>query len=226
MSLPSSRPKEQDVSRQKKQDIAREEIAPFPKPKILWPSIEYGRGIQSSSSEQFPSEDRIKTRYENTTLDQEEKNALVVYALDEFEYAIMEAVERLWIIDSNFDAFGVASILDAVSSSHVKQIWILTGAKAQKEYRNDWLSLLKKARNDRKAKDHTPGDIQWKIGLSNEKYPYLHDRFAIVDQELWHFGATVGGGHPSLNAASRGWDADKTGAIAFFKNVWFRNDWY
>lgn len=208
MSLPSSRPKESEV--------ICEEITKAPK--ILWPSLD-------ASSEKFPEEYLIRTRYERTTIDVQEKHA-TVYALDEFEYAIMEAMERLWIIDANFDAYGVASILEAIKSSTVKQIWILTGAKAQKKYRNDWLSLLKKARNDRKAKDHAPADIQWKIGLSNEKYPYLHDRFAIVDQELWHFGATVGGGHPSLNAATRGWDAEKTGAIAFFKNVWFRNDWY
>ncbi|MEN8215067.1 MAG: hypothetical protein ABFS56_01555 [Pseudomonadota bacterium] len=97
----------------------------------------------------------IRTRYERTTIDVQEKHA-TVYALDEFEDAIMEAMERLWIIDANFDAYGVASILEAVGLSNVKQIWILTGAKAQKEYRDDWLSLLKEARNDRKAKDHVP----------------------------------------------------------------------
>ncbi|MEK8019407.1 MAG: hypothetical protein VSS75_021250 [Candidatus Parabeggiatoa sp.] len=116
MSLPSSRPKE--LTHHK--EIAREENIHFPEPKILWPSIEYGRGIQSRSSEQFPSEDRIKTRYESTTLDQAEKNASV-YALDEFADAVMDAVERLWIIDSNCDAFGVASILDAVSLYNVKK---------------------------------------------------------------------------------------------------------
>lgn len=53
-----------------------------------------------------------------------------------------------------------------------------------------------------------------------EKFDYIHDRFAIVDDELWHFGATVGGFHASVNAASRGWSAVDSGAIAFFELAW------
>ncbi len=215
MKLPSSRAKE------KAPESIRKKV-PL-EPKILWPSIEYGQGIQPCSSATFPPEDKISYRYTYTKLDQDEKNALVVYALEEFQYAIMEAKDRLWIIDSNFDAYGVASILEALQVSNVKQIWILTGKKdSQKEHIPDWKLQLENVRNERQAKDHIPADIQWKTGLSNEKYPYLHDRFAIVDHELWHFGATVGGGHPSLNAATRGWDADQTKAITFFRDVWYR----
>ncbi len=36
-------------------------------------------------------------------------------------------------------------------------------------------------------------------------YYRVHDRFAIMDQEIWHFGAAVGGMHGSLSAYSRGW---------------------
>lgn len=52
------------------------------------------------------------------------------------------------------------------------------------------------------------------------KFPYLHDRFAIIDDELWHFGATVGGLHNLVNAASRGWDVDDHDAVRFFDNAW------
>ncbi|OQW90683.1 MAG: hypothetical protein BWK78_06420 [Thiotrichaceae bacterium IS1] len=214
MKLPSSHAKERPP------ESIRKEV-PL-EPKILWPSIEYGQGIQPYSSTTFPLGDSITNRYKNTTIDKDEKEALV-YALEEFQYAIMEAKDRLWIMDSNFDAYGVASILEALQSSHVKQIWILTGKKdSQKEHIPYWKLQLENVRNERQAKDHIPADIQWKTGLSNEKYPYLHDRFAIVDHELWHFGATVGGGHPSLNAATRGWDADQTKAITFFMDVWYR----
>ncbi len=51
-------------------------------------------------------------------------------------------------------------------------------------------------------------------------FDLIHDRFAIVDDELWHFGATVGGFHTSVNAASRGWDAVDSGAIKFFELAW------
>ena len=34
-------------------------------------------------------------------------------------------------------------------------------------------------------------------------FPYVHDRFAIIDSELLHFGSTVGGLHPDVSAATR-----------------------
>ena len=33
----------------------------------------------------------------------------------------------------------------------------------------------------------------------------VHDRFAIMDGEIWHCGASIGGTHPSLNALTHGW---------------------
>jgi phosphatidylserine/phosphatidylglycerophosphate/cardiolipin synthase-like enzyme len=56
--------------------------------------------------------------------------------------------------------------------------------------------------------------------LDGKTFPFLHDRFAIVDTELWHFGSTVGGLHPGLTAASRGWPVDTTQAMRFFDAIW------
>lgn len=50
--------------------------------------------------------------------------------------------------------------------------------------------------------------------------PEVHDRFAIVDNELWHFGANVGGTHKSVNCFSRGWPAREYGAADFFQDYW------
>ena len=33
----------------------------------------------------------------------------------------------------------------------------------------------------------------------------IHDRFAIMDNEIWHFGSTLGGHMKQLTAFSRGW---------------------
>jgi hypothetical protein len=61
--------------------------------------------------------------------------------------------------------------------------------------------------------------IEIKFLLGSE-FPYVHDRFAIIDSELWHFGATVGGLHNLVNAATRGWDAEAHDAIRFFNDAW------
>lgn len=49
---------------------------------------------------------------------------------------------------------------------------------------------------------------------------FPHDRFAVVDRELWHFGGTVGGLHKQMTAASRGWDAAETRFAAYFDQRW------
>jgi len=51
-------------------------------------------------------------------------------------------------------------------------------------------------------------------------FNYIHDRFAIIDNDLWHFGSTVGGLHWRLSAATRGWPAEDHGAVQFFDDVW------
>ena len=60
-------------------------------------------------------------------------------------------------------------------------------------------------------------EIRFSLG---KKFPYVHDRFAIIDNELWHFGATVGGLHSLVNAATRGWDAEAHDAVRFFNDAW------
>jgi hypothetical protein len=51
-----------------------------------------------------------------------------------------------------------------------------------------------------------------------------HDRFAIIDDELWHWGANVGGTHHEVNAYSRGWPVHETGAVAYFERLWGDTD--
>lgn len=53
-------------------------------------------------------------------------------------------------------------------------------------------------------------------------FPYIHDRFVLADNELWHFGADVGGGYEGISAISRGW----AGQAHDFKKIFdyaFRN---
>ena len=47
-------------------------------------------------------------------------------------------------------------------------------------------------------------------------YHRVHDRFAIMDQEIWHFGAAVGGMHGSLSAFSRGWKDEENTLRDYF----------
>ena len=48
----------------------------------------------------------------------------------------------------------------------------------------------------------------------------FHDRYALIDQELWHFGSTVGGGYPLLSSVSRGWIGHVSDFETLFLNWW------
>jgi hypothetical protein len=64
-------------------------------------------------------------------------------------------------------------------------------------------------------------EIRFSLGT---RFPYVHDRFAIIDSELWHFGATVGGLHSLVNATTRGWNAEVHDAVRFFNDAWNGDD--
>lgn len=106
----------------------------------------------------------------------------------------------------------------ALRGASLREIRLLTG------YENDtqaWCTRVGKALARSGAKLPT---VEWKTTLERAGTAILdvHDRFAVVDDQLWHFGATVGGAHRSVNAFSFGWDAAAARAKEFFEEVWGR----
>lgn len=149
--------------------------------------------------------------------------------LDAFKYVVSKAVERVWIIDAFFlipdhgpdwDS-RILSILDWFPLRlEASDIRILT--KEHQQINDEMLDLFQMKADDInnfQARRPKKCMIQICTRLVQE-FDLIHDRFAIVDDELWHFGATVGGFHTSINAASRGWNAAEVGAISFFEMVW------
>ena len=183
------------------------------KAEILW-------GCERGGSSHFPRDiETILTR----------RRSPVPKPLDTFRIAVMNAMDRVWIVDEYFLVpEGVASsderILTILEWLHIGliacDVRILT--KKHDEINKNVLELFQireKEINACQARRSKQCSIQVNTRL-RDKFDYIHDRFAIVDDELWHFGATVGGFHASVNAASRGWSAADSGAIAFFELAW------
>ncbi|OJX78716.1 MAG: hypothetical protein BGO92_00040 [Magnetospirillum sp. 64-120] len=61
---------------------------------------------------------------------------------------------------------------------------------------------------------------RYDIVLADRRAEFLHDRFAVTDNELWHFGGTVGGLEKKMTAVSRGWNAEARNFITFFDHTW------
>lgn len=181
---------------------------------IVWPSPINGCLPNFPSLSQLQNH-VLKASYENN--DQ----------LVPFLEAIRKARECLWIIDKNFlqkkepsGQNGIDTIYKAVAVSKVKDIKIIAmpgGLKRTKA--EDEMKRLRHARKNFKAgSEGLP--IAICTNLDKRISALIHDRFAIIDDVLWHFGSDVGGRDAALNAVSFGWDADVTRAKSFFSELW------
>jgi hypothetical protein len=195
---------------------------PIPKQQILWPTFRgYGDGGGSDSCA-FPSLTAIKAR----------QGASPPEALAAFVDAARMAQDRILVLD---DFLFKPPQEGRSRQSRYEQIlfWLPDGLVA-----ND-IRFLTNAHEDRAEQDAIRKLFNEHVAVINQraprragaakieirfslgsKFPYVHDRFAIIDNELWHFGATVGGLHSLVNAATRGWDAEAHDAVRFFNDAW------
>ena len=120
--------------------------------------------------------------------------------------ALARAERRVLIMDAFFErepAFAAhQSILQAVAARHC-DVRILTGR------------YTKMPRN---PKDGLPLGI--KIADLQRAAIGIHDRFVLVDDDLWHFGANVGGTHRDTNAATQGWFNEAIEFAKLFEACW------
>lgn len=130
--------------------------------------------------------------------------------------AALRTARLLRIVDPKFDAQNGAEPLErALAQSSVLTVRLLTGRCPGAD---QWCKRVQE-RLATSLKTAVP-DVRWKTSLEVSPVLDVHDRFAIVDDELWHFGATVGGAHRSVTAYSRGWDTRTTRAGEFFEEAW------
>ena len=190
------------------------------RPQLLWPSPAY----MSNDASCFPTMDVVHDRYSackgrRDCLKSRDCLRDDAMGLLTFKNAVMEAQKRLLVLDPYFDEVGVDAVRHALELSHVRAVLILT--REDGTYgRQDLLQSINRNRTD-----GLDVDVQWLSYARPRKrddmsgFP-LHDRYAIVDDALWHFGATVGGAHECINAASGPWSAVKTSAVKFFDEWW------
>lgn len=164
----------------------------------------------------FPEYDAIMARY----------GVDDVRIVREFEKAISTA-QRVWIIDKHlFSEDGknpshdrrIKKVVDWFFTNHIQTIRILTGHHDDQAEIEKAFKVLEDVVTEERSKVDAPLKVE--ISFALRDFDYIHDRFAILDEELWHFGATVGGFHRDVNAASRGWSADAHKAVQFFDTAW------
>ena len=191
--------------------IAPKVERPFPAKEILWGSQEGGQSRFPTSSAAY------ERKYSDDSV-----------PLQKFGKAVSDAQERVWIVDeyllrpdSGKPARRIEQILTWLPLwLAASDIRLLT--KHHQEVDEDDLKKFQQraqAINSHATRREKECRIEVRMHLTRD-CDFVHDRFAIIDDELWHFGGTVGGFHSKVSAASRGWRAVDHGAISFFEEIW------
>lgn len=209
--------------------VAERPLAEVPEvpeePQLLWPSIEWGVRSTPCDQARFPEGHEISARWssmkQSPPQDARNTGNQYVFHLTAFADAVRNATKRVWVMDRFFADYGTPFLIELAEETSATDIRIVSKYVSGQDRRDIEQSgnRLRQIRN-KQGVIRSPGTVEWKPSLDKDRYPFLHDRFAITDDELWHFGSTVGGGYPGLTAASRGWSAERRRAIAFFEEVW------
>ncbi len=194
---------------------------PVPEPRILWPTVVGFGENGGSDSGRFPSLTAIKAR----------RAAQTPEALSAFVEAAQNAQDRILILDdflfkpkegqsqqSRYDQI-LRWLPVGLVANDIRFLTNAHGDRAERDLIQQQFTKRAAAINSRAPRRAGRATIAIKFSLGRE-FPYVHDRFAIIDSELWHFGSTVGGLHNDVNAATRGWDADEHDALRFFEDAW------
>lgn len=124
---------------------------------------------------------------------------------------------RVWIVDSYLsdEPDAADELFFIVTAADVEQTRVITS-------RQDRWEEVKRSAEQYNVESRRSGKIELGFIPSREKgFGALpHDRFALVDGFLWHWGATVGGGYSGINACSYGWSGTRTGVSTWFDKLW------
>ncbi|MDI1278012.1 hypothetical protein [Methylobacter sp.] len=196
-----------------------------PERAILW-AVQNGYGNMSNGdSSCFPNETAIYVR----------NSAGQPNPLATFGEAVSQAQDRVWVIDKYFldpeeDKGSRQNRIDHIlrwmpETMLANDIKILTKSHNtgnNKDVDNDVAKQFQEHAeiiNTYRLRGTAQCVIEARFNLV-QHFDHVHNRFAIIDDELWHFGATVGGFHSQVSAATRGWRASDHGSEEFFELAW------
>lgn len=184
-------------------------------PKLRWPSFDISCSM--ADLDRFPSYHEEINRYA--------AGEFGAWS-DGFKSAVRNASSRIWLVDGfllKIDGFAKGSFIGVfdrvLRQTSAQDIRLLTSNKDGHKEQVKHLLALQDAR--RAPPRNEPFTIEVRMlrgGRTGTRLP--HDRFAVIDEELWHWGANVGGTHHEINAFSHGWSANDTLAFEYFERLW------
>ena len=195
-----------------------------PPPQLVPPSLLLPYG---GTEQLFPSTTQARARANRCRSSLGKLEVAESIGLSSFVDALAGARTRIWVLDRFYfkrDGDGppcAADLLLGVGRlRRGVDVRILTSNKNNvgEEYVSGFLRQLSVWCVEGDVEPPEAEVIHWTLGQKGA--PEVHDRFAIVDYELWHFGGSVGAVNSGVTAGSRGWSASRTGADSFFLELW------
>lgn len=188
-------------------EVASDDIAECAdKPKLFWPTYKYsdsgGNEIIEDDVEGFPGIENLANSFSVVKCWAERGDDAHVKRGGEFWKALL-LCEEAYIVDKRFSPKELRQILLMLSNEdevRLQKIVIL----CQNEYSG--IKSMYEERTKIVSKKTIPVDIIiCNMNIGKAASFDIHDRFALLDNEIWHFGGTVGGVNAHLTAYSRGW---------------------
>lgn len=182
-------------------------------PQIIWPTMLLGeRGYEEGDARRFPDNDEYHAR---------RKLGIGGAMSMEFRSAVRRARNRIWVLDDYLFANekSVQRLIDVLFETAATDIKLATSEKSGAK---EWALFLKALEPDFRRRNPATR-IQVSLNLRKMELRDMvdvHDRFAVIDDVLWHCGATIGGLHDFINAITFGWSVRETKAAEFFDRLW------
>lgn len=174
-------------------------------PELMWASIPEDYSTRESDTEIAPKYPLIKMRSKYYCSGQ--------LGLKAFWEKIASS-RRLWILDTHFGNENLIFLRDQLElAPALSDFHLIT---AEREVRETFKSIKSILEEKHRL---TPGATFGVTEIDRHNFPYLHDRFAVTDDELWHFGGTVGCLQAAMTAVSRGWDARERQFISLYEEI-------
>jgi hypothetical protein len=182
-------------------------------PQIVWPTMLLGeRGYEEGDVKRFPDNEEYHAR---------RKLGIGGAMSTEFRSAIRQARDRIWVLDDYLFANDKSAerLIDVLFDTAATDIKLATSDKIGAK---EWALYLKSLEPDFQRRNPATR-IQVSLDLRKMEQRDMidvHDRFAVIDDVLWHCGATIGGLHDAINAMTFGWSVRETKAVEFFDRLW------
>jgi len=214
------------------------ESTPRPdKPKLLWPRTPGNETPSCGALNGWMSRAELMNETASHGLPPSSSDPRLEVAQYEFREALSKAERHIYVLDVYAYDGALPVLHEAMRTTKATDIRILSG-KINKDDKR--INLFCSINNDGNIKsthftlddavkqlraDRAEGDssqrhratVEWRFLLDAN---LVHDRFSLIDDELWHWGTSVGGVHAGIHASSRGWFRSSSDFRELFCEIW------